>query len=786
MAMKTDQYEKLGQFYLGKISGTEKDEIVLYDSKDLTTHAVCVGMTGSGKTGLCISLLEEAAIDGIPSIIIDPKGDMGNLLLSFPDLSAESFLPWINQDEARKKGLSAPEYAQEQAELWKNGLAKWGQDGSRIQKLRQSAEFCVYTPGSTAGTPVSILDSFAAPPQEILDQPDLFAEQVSTTMTSLLDFLDIDSDPVKSKEHILLSNILTHFWKQKIDLDISTLIQSIQSPPISKIGVFDLDTFYPAGNRMELAMTVNNLLAAPGFQTWLQGEPMNIGNFYYTDSGKPKVSIFYIAHLSETERMFFVSLLLNQLIGWMRRQPGTTSLRSLLYFDEIFGYMPPVSNPPSKKPLLTLLKQARAFGVGLVLATQNPVDLDYKGLSNTGTWFIGRLQTERDRDRVLDGLQGTGENLERKEFENLLSALGQRIFLLHNVHENRPFLFNTRWVLSYLRGPLTRTQIKDLSQKPQPQGPTDKPDTQQGIIEPVLDARIKRFYMPVRSIQPQGSTLCYQRWLWGRADIRFLDQKKKIDIQETIRLITPLQNDALVVDWMASTPVDMDEDELEKKWQSSPHFTAVPAAATKASSYAEWKDQFEDYIYKSHKLELFKSPAFDVTSKPGESEKDFRIRLAQIAREQRDQWVEKLREKYAAKIDTVEAKIQTAAHRVEKEKAQARHQKLNTAISVGATLLGAFLGGKKMSRTNINKVAATIRRAGRTAKESSDVEHAEQKMTVLQQKLQELEQQLEQDIKEYEEKYNVLTEKFDRVALHLKKQNITVKFFGFVWKPVWQ
>ncbi len=390
-----EDYERLGVFYLGRTCqlGERRpgEELILYDSKDLVTHAVCVGMTGSGKTGLCISLMEEAAMDNIPVIAIDPKGDLTNLLLTFPDLTANDFLPWVNEDDARKKGLSILEYAGKQADLWKNGLASWGQSGDRIRKLRQSADSVIYTPGSTAGIPVSILKSFAPPPQAILDDEELLRERINTTATSVLGIVGIVADPIKSREHILISTLLGRAWREQQDSGIAALIQQIQSPPVNKIGVMDLDSFFPAKDRFELALALNNLLAAPGFDTWLGGEPLDINSILYSAEGKPKISIFSIAHLNDAERMFFVSLLLNQILGWMRTQSGTTSLRAIVYMDEIFGFFPPVANPPSKTPLLTLLKQARAFGVGIVLATQNPVDLDYKGLSNTGTWFIGRL-----------------------------------------------------------------------------------------------------------------------------------------------------------------------------------------------------------------------------------------------------------------------------------------------------------------------------------------------------------------------------------------------------------
>src|SRR5258705_687143 len=423
-------------------------------------------MTGSGKTGLCIALLEEAAIDGIPSIIIDPKGDLTNLLLTFPDLKPEHLAPWLSEEDAQKKILSTADYAAQQAELWKKGLGDWGQDGARIKRLGDSADFRIYTPGSSSGIPVSILKSFAAPPEAIREDSELMAERVNTTVTSLLGLLEIEADPIKSREHILISTILNSSWMSGQDLDIAGLIQQIESPPMTKLGVKAIESFFPFKDRQELSMSLINLLAAPGFSSWMEGEPLDIQQILHTAEGKPRLSIFSIAHLNDAQRMFFVSLLLNQTLGWMRTQSGTTSLRAVLYMDEIFGYFPPTANPPSKIPLLTLLKQGRAFGLGVVLVTQNPVDLDYKGLSNAGTWFIGRLQTERDKARMLEGLEGiaggSGMKFDRNQMEQTLAGLGNRIFLLNNVHEDGAEVFETRWDMSYLRGPLTRTQIKSL------------------------------------------------------------------------------------------------------------------------------------------------------------------------------------------------------------------------------------------------------------------------------------------------------------------------------------
>ncbi|MBA3273701.1 MAG: ATP-binding protein, partial [Chthoniobacterales bacterium] len=539
-------FEKLGVFYLGReydlTTKQSNEDLILYDSKDLVTHAVCVGMTGSGKTGLCISILEEAAIDGIPAIIIDPKGDLANLMLTFPQLRPDDFAPWVDEDDARKKGLSVEQYAAEQAEVWRNGLAKWGQDGARIQRLRDAADVAIYTPGSNAGIGVSILKSFATPEQAIRDDGELFRERVATTVTSLLGLLGIDADPIQSREHILLSKIFGSAWQQGNDLDLATLIQRIQEPGVQRIGVLDLESFYASKDRFALAMRLNNLLAAPGFGAWMEGEALDIGAMLHSRSGKPRHAIFSIAHLGDAERMFFVSMLLNQVLGWMRQQPGATSLRAIVYMDEIFGYFPPTANPPSKQPLLTLMKQGRAFGVGVMLATQNPVDLDYKGLSNAGTWFIGRLQTDRDKQRLLDGLEGAGAGasakFDRAAMEQTMAGLGNRVFLMNNVHEDKPVIFESRWAMSYLRGPMTREQIRTVmggvitssnagnieettatnsSAKAQAANPalassrSIATDAVKNLsIRPVFAPEITQLFVPIRKNPAAGATLVYR------------------------------------------------------------------------------------------------------------------------------------------------------------------------------------------------------------------------------------------------------------------------------------
>jgi len=811
-------YEKHGEFYLGKeydlANQQLRDNLILYDSKDLVTHAVCVGMTGSGKTGLCLALLEEAAIDSVPAILIDPKGDLANLLLTFPNLRGEDFLPWINEEDAAKKGLSPQDYANKQAATWLGGLADWGQSPDRIKVLRDKVEMAIYTPGSNAGLPMSILKSFAAPGQAVMEDGELLRERISTTVTSLLGLLGIDADPIQSREHILISNILDRAWKTGQDLDLAALIGLIQTPPMTKIGVLDLDAFYPAKDRFALVMALNNLLASPGFNAWLEGEPLDVSRMLYSPSGKPKMSIVSIAHLSDAERMFFVSLLLNQTLGWMRQQSGTTSLRAILYMDEIFGYFPPTANPPSKQPLLTLLKQARAFGLGIVLATQNPVDLDYKGLSNAGTWFIGRLQTDRDKQRVLDGLEGAAVSasggFDRGKMEQILAGLGSRVFLMNNTHEDAPVVFQTRWVMSYLRGPLTRNQIKmlmdpikaaspvtpaavpttpiapaaPLSTPIPSSAPTSVAATSASIGQrPALPAEIQQFFIPVRG---RGDNVLYRPVIFGAAKINFVDAKTKIDVTQAAAFTTPITDNAIPVTWDDGQAIDVPATDLEKDPIGGAQFADLPPVVGKAKNYAAWQREFVTWLYGTQQIDLFFSPSTKIVSNPGEDERAFRIRLQQATREKRDDRVEQLRQKYTPKVTALQERIRKAQEAVAREKAQADQQKMQTAISFGATLLGALGGRKINSSGNIGKATTAVRGASRAMKEGQDIGRAEDNVEVLQQRLNELNAEIEEQIQELTAAVDPQTEVFDTLTIRPKKTNINVQICTLVWAPHWK
>ena len=800
------EFETLGVFYLGRpydlAAKQAKPGWLLYDSKDLVTHAVCVGMTGSGKTGLCVGLLEEAAIDGIPAIVIDPKGDLANLLLTFPQLRGEDFAPWINEDDARKKGLSAADCAAQQATLWQKGLGDWGQSGERIKKLRDAADFAVYTPGSNAGLPVSILKSFAAPSAELLDDAELLRERIGTTVTSLLGLIGVEADPIKSREHILLSSILDSAWRAGRDLDLPALIHQIQTPPMTKVGVLDVESFFPSKERFTLAMQLNNLLAAPGFAAWMEGEALDVGRMLYGPSGKPRIAIFSIAHLNDAERMFFVSLLLNQTLGWVRGQSGTTSLRAILYMEEIFGYFPPVANPPSKAPLLTLLKQARAFGLGVVLATQNPVDLDYKGLANTGTWFIGRLQTERDKARVMEGLEGaaasSGKKFDRRQMEQILAGLGNRVFLLNNVHEDAPEVFQTRWTLSYLRGPLTRTQIKQLMDPIKRERPAEAGQSTGTPVastpahgtphaqRPMLPPEVPQYFVPLRGRQPEGQALVYQPMVLGVAQVRVVDNKAAVDVTDPLTLLTPLTEGAVPVEWDHATIVDLAVADLERDPAGGAQFATLPAAAGKAKQFDGWKNDLSGWLFRTQKVELFRSPSTKALSMPGEPERDFRVRLQQAGREQRDQQSEVLRKKYSPKIVALQDRIRRAEQMVERQQAESRSSQIQAAISVGATILGAFLGRKAISAGNIGKATTAIRGAGRAMKESKDVSQAEDNVAALQQQLAALEAEFKAEADALAAATDPLTEKLETLSLKPSKSNISIKLVALVWVPHWR
>ena len=821
-------FEKLGAFYIGKEydleSSQRQDDLVMYDARDLTTHAVVVGMTGSGKTGLCIDILEEAAIDHVPAIIIDPKGDITNLLLTFPDLRPEDFQPWVNIDDARRKDMTIEAYAAKMAGVWRKGLAEWGEGPERIKMLKDSAEFRIYTPGSDAGLPISILASLNAPNLDWDEHKELLREQIQGTVSALLGLIKIDADPLRSREHILLSNIFEYYWKQGEDMDMTKLIMAIQNPPITKLGVFDIETFYPQKDRFELAMDLNAIMAAPSFQSWLEGEPLNIDSLYFSPSGKPRHSIFYIAHLSEPERMFFVTLLLEQLITWMRQQNGTTSLRALMYMDEVFGFFPPTANPPSKKPLLTLMKQARAYGLGVILTTQNPADLDYKGLTNAGTWFIGKLQAERDKERLLNGLlSASGDDaMNRQELMKTISALDSRVFLLHNVHEDEPVIFQTRWAMSYLRGPLTRDQVQTLMAPIKQQeaalpaqaaattaGPTvireqapaePEEDLPPGYSAhpPSLPPDVPQAFFPVNisanralsilekeenhTIDPENVRLVYEPALYLAAEVAFVDRRKDVsEVKEFYNLV--YANDlGTVVRWENADAVDITPEELEDEPGSDEAiFGETPRELSTARKIKALQKDYANYLYHEMRLPLLFQPKLKMYSKPDESERAFKVRLAQAAREKRDAAVDKLQKKYRTKLDRLAKRLDREKVELEEDRADYSARKQEEMVSGAETLLGVFgIFGRRKS------VSTAMTKRRMTAKAKLDVEESEEEIKRLQKEIADLQAELKREADDIAEQWDAMLEDIDTYEVKPRRTDVDVMMTSVVWLPYWE
>lgn len=793
-------YEKLGVFYLGKefdpAANAIKDDLVLYDAKDLTTHAVCVGMTGSGKTGLCLSLLEEAAIDGVPAICIDPKGDLGNLMLAFPELRPADFQPWVDPSDATRKGLTVEELAAKTADTWRKGLAEWQQEPARIARLRDAVDINIYTPGAETGLPLSVLRSFAPPPAELLADSAALRDRVGAVVSGLLSLLGRDADPIQSRDHILLANILDTTWRSGQSLDMAGLINAVQKPPFDKVGAFDLDTFFPPKDRLGLAMAINNLLASPGFATWMKGEPLDAQRLLYTPEGKPRLSIISIGHLSDTERMFIVTLVLNEVISWMRNQSGTSSLRAILYMDEIFGYFPPTANPPSKIPMLTLLKQARAFGLGCVLATQNPVDLDYKGLANCGTWLIGRLQTERDKARVIEGLEsalaGTG-SMDRSTLDKLMSALTQRVFLMRNVHQDAPYLMKSRWALSFLRGPLTGPEITRVmagkrsaaapastSTAPPSAAPAATSAAAPVTARPAIPGDVTEYFLEGRSGQPAAE---YRPMVMGLAKLHFVDAKLGLDQWDTTAWLAPLGDDGKSVDWAAGSAHPDLKARLSKSPATGAAFADLPGAAMRAANYTAWGKSLTSHLYEQTRAEVFFCDAIKLASAPGEDEAQFRVRLAQSLREKRDEAVEALRRKVAPKLATLQDRVARAEDKVQREQAQLSQQKMNTAVSVGAGILGALFGRKAVSVGTIGRASSAARSASRIGRESQDVARADESLEVVRQRLADLQAESESEIAALAASFEGEAVALREVSVTPRKSDIAVGQMALVWAP---
>jgi hypothetical protein len=804
--IKTD-----GKFYLG---GDPKDKKpYLYDPDDLTTHAVVVGMTGSGKTGLCIDLLEEAALNNIPALMIDPKGDITNALLHFPQLLPGDFKPWINPDTARRDGKTIDQAAEDTAKLWRGGLKDWGIEGDRIQALADSAEFAIYTPGSDAGIPVSILASLQAPSIPWQGNQEVLREKISDTVTAILGLVGMtDVDPVQSREHILLANIFEQAWSQGKDLDLGELILQTQNPPFNKLGVFELDTFFPQKERFSLAMTLNNILAAPTFQVWLEGQPLDIGQLLYGTGNKPRHSVFYIAHLNDAERMFFVTLLYGAVEAWMRDQAGSTSLRALVYFDEIHGYLPPVANPPSKTIMLRMLKQARAFGVGQLLATQNPVDVDYKALSNAGTWFIGKLQTERDKERLLDGLEGAvGGDMDRKTYDKLISSLGKRVFLAHNVHEKQPQVFSTRWAMNYLAGPLTRVQIPELNKlvgaktgkavqapstakkstasagaRASMAGSTTRPAVPSGVAEYFLpnNLTLAEAYKATGESQPEGAKskgLVYHPVLLAQAEVRYLNRKYDLDLDRDYAAIVPEVDKRGAVRWEDFTSQPVSEADLEGQPANDASFASLEAGLGDAKVLKSLETDFLDYIYRQSEVKVMANEALKLYAAPPTTKGEFRTMLADAAKKAQDAEAKAVESKYQTKVKALQKRLNSEKRELASDETELKQRKMEE-LGTHAENILSFLGGSRSRR----RVSTSLTKRRMTSQAKADVEESQDTIQELEADMAELAEEIEAAVDEVEAKWADIAGQIEEIPVTPLKKDILVSLFGVAWMPYHQ
>jgi DNA helicase HerA-like ATPase len=788
--------EGLGVFYLGqKVDadrGTPTGEPLLVDARRFTTHAVCVGMTGSGKTGLLIGLIEEAAIDGIPTLVIDPKGDLANVLLSFPDLAPADFLPWLEPEGAKREGITLDELAARTAKKWADGLAASGQSGERIRRLHEAAEMAVYTPGSRTGRPLAMLGSLDAPPDVILDDPEARRERIESLVSAILALVGIDGEPGRSREHVLLSTILDTLWKSGQKVDFGTLVRSIPAPPIERVGFLDLENFFPAGDRFALASRLNTVAAAPGFDAWLDGEPLDLGRLLWTPEGKPRVAVVSIAHLADAQRMAFVTLLAGAAVAWMRSQGGTSSLRALFLMDEVFGYLPPTANPPSKTPLLTLMKQARAYGLGVVLATQNPVDLDYKGLSNAGLWFLGRLQTARDKARVLDGLEGaaqaTGGSFDRGRLDRLLSGLEQRRFLMHSVHGDEETLFQTRWTMAYLRGPLLRDEIKRLTAASAPPAAATPPAVaaapswRDSGPRPILPPGIREVFLAPREAVPLEAAIRYEPAILGRARVRYAKSTAGIEVDREVVCLARA-GDSLGESAWESADERPDTPPLEPAPRTG-SFAPLPSALTNPRSYATLATSLKGHLGRTSRLTCWSAPAIGAVSRPGEDEGEFRVRIAQRVKEWRDEQLDRIRDRHATKLASLTDRIDRARQKVEKEKAEAKNQSMQTYVSIGTAVIGALFGRKKISATTIGRAATSMRSASRATRQQADVAHAEESLSTLEERLRQLEEEVELELDRIRLEADPDAIALEPIEVPARKTDLAVEEVVLAWMPV--
>jgi hypothetical protein len=789
-----------GAFHLGKVidpaTGAPGADDLVLGSSDLTTHGVVVGMTGSGKTGLAIVLLEEALLAGIPALIIDPKGDMGNLALTFPDLTAASFQPWVNPSDAQAEGVTVGELAEKTAAAWRDGLAAQGIGSERIQQLRDAADVTIYTPGSSAGVPLNVIGSLRTPGLSWETEAETLRDEIEGTVTSLLGLVGIAADPLSSREHVLLSNLIENAWRAGRSLDLGALIGEVQAPPLRKLGVFEIDAFFPPADRTELALKLNALIASPAFAAWSEGAELDVQSLLFTPEGKPRAAIVYLAHLSDEERMFATTLVFGRLVTWMRGQAGTSDLRALAYMDEVAGYVPPTATPPAKKPILTILKQGRAFGLGLVLSTQNPVDLDYKAMSNAGTWLVGRLQTENDKARVLEGLRSAAGGTDVAALDTAIGALQKRQFLLVSAKDSRPRVFSTRWAMSYLRGPLTKEQVqllmKDVARPqsrvagsevvPAPLLAADETSIAPAIAPGMTFSFLDPAAPWASQVGASAGATRLRAFLATRVTLRYDDTAAGIDEQQEFEALYGPLDTGLDLD--AETVVDFDDRDFRSDAPAGATYVLPTAPIGEARFFAQAGKDVQARLVAGRKLEIFRNRELKLTSRSGESEDDFLKRCDIAGQERADAETVKLTQRLGTKKGRLENALELAQRRVAELDTQTKSREANELITGAGAVLGALFGGRRSARSITSAVGSVASKHGQSATSSRRRDTAEAKVQQTTDDLAQLEQEILDEVGAIDDRWKTAAETVDTVAIRLEATDVRVTDVRLVWAPI--
>jgi hypothetical protein len=768
-------------------------------SHHLTTHGVIVGMTGSGKTGLGVVLLEEVLAAGIPALILDPKGDMGNLALCFPDLAPADFEPWVDRGEAEREGMTKGELARETAKRWKAGLAASGIQPEDLRRYRDSLDLRILTPGSSAGVAVNVLGDFSAPDISWDEHAETIREEIEGLVSGLLVLAGIDADPLTSREHILLANLVENAWRQRRDLDLASLLAEIQAPPLRRLGVFELDTFFPPKDRTTLAMRLNGLAASPSFAEWLQGEPLDMDLLLGRGEGRTRASIVYLSHLSDSERQFVVTLLLSKVVTWMRQQPGTSDLRAMVYVDEVFGLAPPTAEPPSKRPMLTIFKQARAHGLGMVIATQNPVDVDYKVMSNAGTWMVGRLQTERDKARIVEALRSATGGVDVAMWDARIGELGKREFLLKSARSPDPTLFTSRWAMSFLRGPLTRQDLERLEAtrwadtpveqgarppvtestvtgEPQPLSPDESP------VPPTVSSSVRTGYLDPAAGwgRKVGTGSGSQRLQAGLAlRVRMLFDEARADLrheEEWEAVLFPLGGNPGVEDAVA---VDFDERDFRDAPPDGATFVLPEAPVGRADFFRGLGTELKEHLYRSRTLDILQNPELKLFSRVGETEEAFRERCMRAAETEADREAAKLRNRYERRLETARGRKEQAERRVRELEVDVGARRQQEVVAGAGELLSMFLGGRRRARS----LSGAASRRSQTRRTEERLRSAAEKMEDYGDAILDLEAELADELDEIWDKWRRTAEAIEATEVPLEKTDIAVEEFTLFWAP---